>query len=117
MRIKVYWNSHKNLFSCVYKGKVFTRLYNVVLNNVEFKVNQKGRAKVLASKIKNVHAFVCGDIDCSQIINIKKYKKEFVYNPFKGDSFFDKKTNKKLYKSTSVYLSCEDNKPFCFYIE
>lgn len=117
MRIKVYWNSHKKLFSCLYKGKVVFRSGTVVLDNVDFKVNENGRAKVLRTKVKSVHAFVCGNMSYNNNIKLESYKKEFRYDPYKGDSFFDKNTNKKLNKASSVYLTSENGKPFCFYIE
>lgn len=62
MRVKVYYNLHKNIFPIQYKGVVLGYARNLKLKNVEFKVNQKGREKVIREQKKNIHAYVIGDL-------------------------------------------------------
>lgn len=62
--VKIYRNLHRDCFSvlnrktrtvCAYSKKIW-------LKDVEFKVSEAGRQRVIASKKKNVHAFVTGKI-------------------------------------------------------
>lgn len=119
MKVKIYWNSHKKLFSILYKGKVWYRSNQILLNNVNFKVNQNGRNKVLQNKSKNVHAFVCGEPPLNNLDNIFnfKFKKQFEYNPYKYNSFVDCKTKEALIEAKYVLMYSKDHKPCCYYIE
>jgi len=59
-RVMVYYNLHKHTFSVSRNGRVITHADYVKLNDVEFRVRQGGREKVLKDKRKNVHSFVIG---------------------------------------------------------
>lgn len=89
MKVKVYWNSHKKLFSIVHKGKVIAHKEVVFLSDCKFVVNQKGREKVLRQKKKNVHAYIYGTLadseepargDTFEPVNVR-------YNPYYNSSF------------------------------
>ena len=58
----VYWNLHKLTFSIMQNQKVVGHSNQLYLNNVEFRVRERGRQKVLKDRVKNVHAFVVGRI-------------------------------------------------------
>lgn len=58
--VKVYRNLHKNCYSIMQNGKVVGYQKEVFLKFCELTVSQKGRARVLATGHKNVHAFVKG---------------------------------------------------------
>jgi len=67
MRVEVYWNLHKSLFSMramsgPNKGLVVAHCNRIVLETVSLSVSEKGRQKVLTSGQKNVHAFIRGDL-------------------------------------------------------
>lgn len=62
MKAFIYWNSHKRLFSIRVKGKVIAHARRVIVSPAEFKVSEKGRARVLANGVKNIHAGVSGEI-------------------------------------------------------
>jgi hypothetical protein len=62
MKVKVYWNFHKKLFSVQHKGLVINHLENLYLINVDFLVGQGGRARVIKEESKNVHAYAVGDL-------------------------------------------------------
>lgn len=64
--VRVYWNSHKKLFSVqVQNGSswyVVGHSANVQLINCTFTVSQAGHRRALREKVKNVHAFVRGTL-------------------------------------------------------
>jgi len=64
-RVEVYWNLHKTCYSVrslggVRKGLVTCHPYGIELRDVSFAVQPAGRARTLAERRKNVHAFVRG---------------------------------------------------------
>lgn len=64
--VRVYWNSHKRLFSVqVQNGSswyVAGHAANVQLINCTFTVSAAGHRRALREKVKNVHAFVRGTL-------------------------------------------------------
>ena len=65
MKVKVYYNLHKNCYSIVSLekenyGKVIKHENCVPLFDAQFKVSEKGRQRVLREQKKNVHAYVVG---------------------------------------------------------
>ena len=65
--VRVYFNLHKRLFSVMSwdttdtrKGKVIAHVNKIALVNCTFIVQPAGRAKVLSTSQKNVHAFIQG---------------------------------------------------------
>lgn len=61
-------------------------LKEVTLSNVEFKVSQKGRERVLREKRKNVHAVIEGDL-LHRFRGEHTFKGIATYNPYLMDSF------------------------------
>lgn len=63
-RVQVYYHIRKHLFSVKDKetGKVVLHTPSLFLDNVKFIVRPAGRDKVRETKVKNVHAFVEGDL-------------------------------------------------------
>jgi hypothetical protein len=66
-RVWIYWNLHKNTISALdpTTGRVIKDAYfdTIHLTDVEFRVRQGGRQRVLDEQAKNVHAFVIGNYD------------------------------------------------------
>ena len=97
MRVKVYFNLHKKLFSVVAlegenKGRVINHVSSIDLSMPIFRVQKAGRERVLKEKKKNVHAYVTGyicqlksDDDIAEIGNLEWV--EATYNPYKYSSF------------------------------
>jgi len=112
----VYWNLHKLTFSIMQNQKVVGHSNQLYLNNVEnggetffpivdFKVKPRtGRQKVLKDRVKNVHAFVIGEIfSCPEIDGtgtggytmnnpfdeekLDMWTHRVSYNPYKGSHF------------------------------
>lgn len=86
----VYRNLYKNSFSVKYRGIVIHRPKTCILEDVEFKVSEVGRKRVLKEKRKNVHATVAGSIikNINEPVNIEDYE-EIYYNPYKVSTFVD----------------------------
>jgi hypothetical protein len=74
----------------VKSGLVIDRSHNVYLKNVEMKVSQAGRKRVLKEKRKNVHAGVQGLRLKNKPKNIAWIKAR--YNPYLFDSFWIEET-------------------------
>lgn len=124
MRVEVYYNLHKNVFSVRHKGKVIAWGNRVTIENPEYVVREKGRQKVLEEGRKNVHAFVRGtlsDINNFKFGNIQQRlsePREVTYNPYKYDSFVDGSTYQPVKKSKWARLIKKGNdKPRIFSYE
>tara|TARA_R110000824_G_scaffold218592_1_gene405309 strand:- start:122 stop:604 length:483 start_codon:yes stop_codon:yes gene_type:complete len=101
-KVFIYKNLHKNCWSLKQDGLVKAHVNDLSLFDCSFRVNAKGRARVLEEKRKNVHAGISGYIDLpwdhdEPIQNTFK-KSESVsregkqaalamYNPYKYKSF------------------------------
>ena len=111
MRVEVYWNLHKKLFSVralegENKGRVIQHAYKVKLEEASFVVQPAGRERVLREGKKNVHAFVRGRIansgfeDCHEDFSDEKV----TYNPYIYDTFVNAKTKEPIFKADCVEM-------------
>ena len=108
MRVEVYFNLHKHLFSVrsARSGRVILHTDRVHIHNPEFVVREGGRQRVLREGKKNVHAFVRGDAtyfsdkDRPMLDNVG-------YNPYKYDSFVKWIDKSPVRKAKRAYLSLE----------
>ncbi len=102
-KVKVYFNLHRSLWS-VQDAKtrlVIAHLPEVYLEDVEFKVSESGRQRVLKEKRKNVHAFATGVItDPKEGMNTK-----VSYNPYKYGNFYEVETEEPVFSAESAYLT------------
>lgn len=100
MRVRVYFNLHKKMWSVMHKGKVIQHTNSIELCNARFIVHPSGRARVLQEKRKNVHAFVEGDVaETSSVC-----KQEVKYNPYKFGHFFRASDEQPVYEAENVFL-------------
>jgi hypothetical protein len=60
MKVEVYWNIRKGLWSVRRKGKVIAHVPFITLKDVKWVVQPGGRRRVRKEKKKNVHAFARG---------------------------------------------------------
>lgn len=107
-RVGIYRNLHKKCYSIksIKLGRVvaYAGLYSeFVLTDVDFKVSQAGRERVLKTKNKNVHALIVGNIhfgknklDCSNPV---------MYNPYKFSEFTNLNSGLPVLKSPEVVFS------------
>jgi len=96
MRVEVYFNLHKYIWSVrsCKTGRIILHTDKVHIANPEFVVRKAGRERVLREGKKNVHAFVRGDatyfddFDPDHHPNYLDYTL-VSYNPYKFDTFVD----------------------------
>tara|TARA_R100000388_G_C7193158_1_gene134531 strand:+ start:377 stop:751 length:375 start_codon:yes stop_codon:yes gene_type:complete len=108
MKVKVYYNLHKNCYSIVSLekenyGRVIKHENCVPLFDAQFKVSEKGRQRVLREQKKNVHAYVVGTWVSEFVPRLPI--KLATYNPYKYSSFVDAHSKKPLAKASQVLLS------------
>jgi hypothetical protein len=116
-RVMVYYNLHKHTFSVTYNGRVITHADYVKLTDVEFRVRQGGREKVLKDQRKNVHSFVIGTLvdyckyPCQNIPD-EPNNNVVTYNPYKYNSYVMKDTEEPIYQADEVDMINLRNKIF-----
>ncbi len=90
-KVFIYKNLHKDCWSVKQDGLVKMHTTDLSLFDCSFRVNAKGRAKVLEEKRKNVHAGISGYIDLDwdeeDISREGQQTKLAMYNPYKYKSF------------------------------
>jgi len=115
MRVEIYFNLHKKVFSMRHKGKVIAHVCGAMLKDVTYVVQPAGRARVLREGKKNVHAFARGElVEKLPVYDAGSYVANFAkYNPYKADTFVDK-DDEPLYNSDIAYLALDSDtgKPF-----
>ena len=119
MRVEIYFNLHKKLFSMRHKGKVIAHVCGAMLKDVTYVVQPAGRARVLREGKKNVHAFARGEL--IERIPVVAYRSAAgwlnpranvaKYNPYKAATFVDN-DDEPLYNSDIAYLELRRGKPY-----
>ena len=90
MKVEVYFNLHKKLFSVrqCSTGRVILHTKGVHLLNPVFVVREAGRQRVLRERKKNVHAFVRGEVTYFDDFNPEILDVDIVgYNPYRAATF------------------------------
>jgi len=86
MKVKVYRNLNNGLISIQKEGLVVGHCSSITLKDVNFKVNQGGRSRVIAQQCKNVHAYAIGSVVALQdFTSFKGRDLTFDKNPVKGE--------------------------------
>ena len=122
MKVEVYFNLHKHLFSVrSYKnGRVFAHATMIRIKDPMFVVRQSGRKQVLREQKKNVHAFVRGKIgydvpnavdEMMVQVNLSQTT-SVIYNPYKYASFVEYHTEMPVYSASQAWLGLNNGKPF-----
>lgn len=83
-RVKVYRNITKRCYSVMRDGHVIAHVDSIVLKNVEFRVSEAGRQRVLKERRKNVHAFIVGQVSMDEALDKGTPVR---YNPYVAPSF------------------------------
>jgi len=109
-KVEVYRNLNAS-WKCfsIKQGKVVAHADRFKIENVEFKVNEKQRQKVVEEGRKNVHARLKGNFveECEMDTS---YMDELYYDPYTTDTFINKRTGERLHKVDGVYF--EDGKAY-----
>lgn len=103
MKVRVYYNLHRKQLSVQSKTpkgwRVWLHANKVTLEDVEFKVSEAGRQRVLREKKKNVHAFVEGNLVLDGIGKIEP-RVWVSYNPYREiGKFYEVTTQKTVDKA------------------
>jgi 5-formaminoimidazole-4-carboxamide-1-beta-D-ribofuranosyl 5'-monophosphate synthetase len=112
MKVFVYFNLHKKLFSIKAmegenKGKVIGHSPVVLLDDVTFKVSEAGRQRVIRERKKNVHAGVMGHLNAQGIrlvIATRDLTTKVTYNPYKYQSFVEVETSEPVLTANNALL-------------
>ena len=108
-KVMVYYNLHKHTFSVTYKGRLISHSDYVKLEDVEFRVRQGGRERVVREKSKNVHSFVIGtlmdycEFPCENLPE-EPNNNIVTYNPYKYNSYVMKDTEEPIFHADEVEM-------------
>ena len=111
MRVFVYWNLHRDLWSVralegPQKGLVIHRAHRVLLYNATPKVSEAGRQRVIREGRKNVHAGIVGTLESlGPQEGLQDTGEAVSYNPYKGPEFYYKATERPYKGSKRAYLA------------
>ena len=115
MRVEVYYNLHKHVFSVRHKGRVIAHTNAIQIKNAEYVVRKSGRQRVLKEGRKNVHAFVRGDMleheGGAFDMSFSVLGDRVTYNPYKYKSFVYKDSEKPIHRSEWALLAKSDDSP------
>lgn len=116
-KVHVYRNLRTRTWSMRQGGKVIAHPHLVVLDDVEFRVQPAGRAKVLREGRKNVHAYASGYVNNSVVVVDDKVFQPVFYSPYKGEHFATVETadNGSIYEQPAFGADCvvfDMNAPF-----
>ena len=104
MKVKVYYNLHKHTFSVQTKTPKGWRVTDYAdrlnLTDVEFRVSEAGRQRVLKEGRKNVHAFVIGTLTDEELDT----PVDVSYNPYKAGFFYRKDNGEAVHSASKVTL-------------
>jgi hypothetical protein len=83
MKVHVYWNLNRDTYSIRHAGKVIGYADDVSLTDATFKVQAGGRATVLRTRCKLVHAWVIGELSETPVTATTP----ITYNPYLHQTF------------------------------
>ena len=114
-KVFIYKNLHKDCWSLKQDGLVKAHMHDLTMFDCSFRVNAKGREKVLKEKRKNVHAGISGYIDSPWVMNALAVQTKFSniklakYNPYKYSTFVRSDDNTKpVFWSSSVRMTKDE---------
>lgn len=99
-RVAVYLNLHRGCFSVQKDGLVVAYTDEIHLIDVEFRVSEAGRQRVLAEQCKNVHAKVWGTVQ-HEVCGLSW--DQVYYNPYEVETFV--KGDEPIYEANACVLT------------
>jgi len=117
MKVFVYYNLHKKCWSIKAlegpnKGRVVAHAATVILNEVQFKVSEAGRQRVLREKKKNVHAGAVGVLECydpQEAYFNTAISMPVTYNPYKYETFVNAISKQPILKARRLLMVAPAN--------
>ena len=104
MTIHVYWNLNKKCWSVRHKGLIIKHLKTMTMQDCSFHVQPAGRERVVKTKVKQVHAYVKGNIT-GEDVTTTSIGKRISYNPYKRDHFVFASTNERVDTTNALYFN------------
>jgi hypothetical protein len=85
---------------------LYAHANNFKANNIEFKVSEAGRQRVLSNQKRNVHAFAhCMGLELDNS-NVEYSRDNKVsYNPYKHGNFYMKHTGEIINEANSIFVT------------
>lgn len=104
MKVKVHVNLHNGMFSIQdYKtGRVIGHFPELFLRDVTFKVNERVRREVNRKGVKNVHAWVVGELVETGHFHVTK--RRIAYNPYVLPYFHWAQTGTQVKSLPAVFM-------------
>jgi hypothetical protein len=115
-KIYVYRNLQKQKLSLMQSNVVVGHAEAVILTDVEFRVRQSGRERVLRERQKNVHAFTIGLLEqafetpYAWVLEVapifdRENARSVTYNPYKFTTFVDQTSEAPVYSGRRVLVT------------
>lgn len=105
-KLDIYWNLHKDCWSVRQQGLVALHSHGLIAEGASLIVQPAGRARVLKTRSKNIHAFVRASSiilnDKNPILTPSSYVR-IRYNPYKYETFVDEEENP-IYFSKYIFM-------------
>jgi len=108
LKVHVYRNLTKGLWSIRHSGRVIAHSPKVVLMACTMRVREGGRQRAIRDGQRNVHAWIEG-MSCS--LEVSDSLTEIGYNPFRGPTFTSRPGFLPVYEARFVVLS-DDGKAY-----
>lgn len=129
MKCFIYRNLHKpgHVYSLKalegeHKGRVVGYASSLFIEDVQFVVRERGRQKVIETGYKNVHAGIVGNVTAAHGLQVRlpnpmMFEESYYnvsssrpsitvkYNPYKGPTFYNAKTNEPVHTAGLVFVS------------
>lgn len=101
MPVRVFKNLKHDCYSIMQCGQLKASAKQVILADVEFRVRESGRQKMLRERKKNVHAFVIGRlvefVHADEPRNLSEPSgRGAIYDPYRFATFVDRETQAPL---------------------
>ena len=108
MLVSVYYNLTRKIYSVMAQRRVIDHAAQIAIAGVTFKVSEASRQRVIRTKRKTVHAFVCGER-----VNVVPFDNwvPISYNPYLLGSFVRCDTGTAITKADFV-ICCAGRKVF-----
>ena len=107
-KVEVYKNLHKNCWSVrdIKTRKVIAHVKRILLEDATLVVQHSGRNRVLKEGVKNVHAFVKGNVALvnKSLPDSWGYSTEITYDPYMYSSFVERGTGMPVHKAQHIYF-------------
>lgn len=107
--VEVYRNLRKRCWSVRLNGKVIAHLQRLELSGgCRLMVNRSGRERVRRDKMKNVHAWIRGIVNCSGSTFIGRGER-VIYDPYRNDMFVLAEDGRPVFRSDAARFTADGN--------